>query len=185
MFEMIDQLNSKLRSKTINGVVGFFEDENQLLKAAEQTREAGYRKFDTISPFPIHGMDDAIGLDRSIVPWFTFIAGTIGCAFGVWFQWWTSAVNWPVNVGGKAMFSLPAFVPVIFEITILFAALVSVAGMLWLCGLPKVDPPVIDPDLTSHKFALFIPENDNGFNEQSAMEHLKKINASDVRKTEF
>ncbi len=185
MLEFVDELNKSLRSKTVNGVVGFFEDEHALLKAAEKTYAAGYRKFDSISPFPVHGMDNAMQLKRSIVPWFTFIAGTLGCTFGVWFQWWTSAVSWPINVGGKPMFSLPAFIPVIFEMTILFGALVSVAGMLWLCGLPKVDPPVIDPDLTSHKFALFIPENDDGYNEQKASDHLKSLNAKDVRKTEF
>jgi hypothetical protein len=74
-------------------------------------------------------------------------------------------VNWPVNVGGKPPFSLPAFIPVIFEVTILFAALSSVGALFYYCGLPKVDPPVIDPDLTSHKFAIFIPKDEVGYDE--------------------
>lgn len=169
-------------AKTVSGVVAFFADDKTLLEAAKKTHAAGYRKFDSLSPFPIHGMDDAIGLKRSPVPWFTFVFGSLGCATGVWFQWWTSAVDWPLNVGGKPLFSLPAFVPVIFELTILFGALFSVAGMLMLCGLPKVNPPVIDPDITSHKFALFVPENDSGYNETQTQEFMKSIGATEVRK---
>lgn len=182
---IIDELHDLLRSPTVKGTVAFFEDEYKLLEAAKKTHAQGYRKFDSISPFPIHGMDDAIGLKRSPVPWFTFIAGSVGCAAGVWLQWWTSAVSWPINIGGKPMFSLPAFIPVIFEITVLFGALISVAGMLWLCGLPKVDPPVIDPGLTCSKFALFIPEDDQNYDESKVSSFMKSLGATEVRKAEF
>lgn len=185
MTNIIDELHSLLRSPTVNGTVAFFEDEHALLIAAQKTYEQGYRKFDSISPFPIHGMDDAIGLKRSPVPWFTFFAGATGLAFGVWVQWWMSAVSWPINIGGKPMFSLPAFIPIIFELTVLFGALTSVAGMLWLCGLPKVDPPVIDPGLTCSKFALFIPEDDQGYDEPRVQSLMKTLGAVEVRKAEF
>lgn len=185
MNELINEINSLLRSKTDKGYAAIFNDEHALLAATKKTYSAGYRRFETLSPFPIHGMDDAMGLKRSPVPWFTFIFGLIGLAFGTTLQWWMSAVSWPINVGGKPMFSLPAFIPIIFELTVLFAALSSVAGMLWLCGLPKVDPPVIHPDLTSHKFALFIPENDHGYEESKVKEHLKSLGATEIIKAEL
>ena len=162
------------------GVVGYFKDEDDLLEAAKATFSAGYRSFDTISPFPIHGMDDAMGLKRSIVPWFTFFAGLTGCVFATWFQWWTSAVDYPVNIAGKPFFSLPAFVPIIFEITVLFAGLASFGAVLLLCRLPKIDPPILNTELTCHKFALYISENDPKYNSDQAKKHLEGLKSSDV-----
>jgi len=185
MLNKIQEFNNKFRSPTINGTVAMFSDEHALLNAAKKTYAAGFRKFDTLSPFPIHGMDDAMGLKRSPVPWFTMISATIGCIFALWAQSWVSAVSWPINVGGKPNYSIPAFIPVTFEMTVLFGALVTVAGMLWLSGLPKVDPPIIDPDITSHAFALFIPETDQGYEEKKVQELLKSFGALEVRKTEF
>ncbi len=169
-------------AKRVSGVVGFWPDEHKLLDAAKQTYKAGHRKFDSISPFPIHGMDDAMGLKRSFIPWVTFFAGLTGLAFGTWFTWWTSAVDYPLNIGGRPFFSLPAFVPIMFELTILFGALSSVAAMIIANGLPKVDPPIIDPGLTCDKFALFIPENDTSYSAERAEEHLKKLGATEVRR---
>ena len=79
------------------------------------------------------------------------------------------------------MFSLPAFIPVVFEVTVLFAGLASFAAVLVFCRLPRVNPPILDPDLTSHKFALYIPSNDNGYEEGKATEYLKSLGATDVR----
>lgn len=174
---------SKLLGTTTHaGVVGFYDNEDLLLEAAKKTYAAGYRKFDTISPFPVHGMDDAMGLKRSPLPWFTFVFGAIGCMFGVGFQWWASSVNYPVNIGGKPSFALPAFIPVTFEVTILLAGLASAAAVLILCRLPRINPPIMDPDLTSHKFAIYIPANDSQFNESRCLEFLKSLGANDVRK---
>lgn len=165
-----------------SGVVGLFDDEHALLDAAKKTYSAGYRKFDTISPFPIHGMDDAMGLKRSPVPWVTFTFGCIGFITALWLQWYTSAVDWAANVGGKPPFSLPAFIPVIFELTVLFAGLATFGAVLFFCRLPKIDPPIIDPSLTSHRFALFIPENDVSFEADKAESHLKNVGAREVRR---
>lgn len=167
-------------AKRVSGVVGFFKDDQALLEAAKKTYGAGYRDFDTLTPFPVHGMDDAMGLKPSNVPWFTFVAAMCGLAFGLGLQWWTHSVSWPLNVGGKPFFSLPAYIPIVFEMTVLFGALITVAGMLYICGLPKVDPPIIDLDITSHKFALFIPETDKGYDK--AQDFLKSLGATDVKK---
>lgn len=169
-------------AKRVSGVVGFWTEEHAILEAARKTYSAGYRKFDSISPYPIHGMDDATGIKRSPIPWITFIFGLTGCGLGLFFMYWTSAVDYAVNIGGKPDFSLPAFIPVTFEMTILFGALASVAAMLVLNDLPKIDPPIIDPDLTCDKFALFIPDTEENYSAEKAEEHLRSVGASDVRR---
>lgn len=179
---VIDDL---MKSETKRGVAGLWNDEHEFVEAARKTRASGFRKFEAISPFPLHGIDDAMGIPRSFIPWITFVAGLLGLSFGVWFTWWTSAVNWPVIVGGKPMWSLAAFIPVIFECTILFAALSSVGALIFICGLPKFDPPVIDPALTSHKFGLFVPEDDIGFDSARIEKLFKELGASEVKRTEF
>lgn len=174
-----------LKAKTTKGVAGIWLDEHSLVEAAAKTRAAGYKKFEAISPFPLHGIDDAMEIPRSWIPWVTFIFGLTGCTFGVWFTWWASASDWPLNIGGKPMWSLPAFIPVIFECTILFAALTSVGTLIGVCGLPKVDPAVIDPALTSHKFALFVPETDAGYDAEKIERLFKEAGAAEVKRTEF
>ncbi len=172
-------MSSSSKSK---GVVGFFKDDHMLLDAAGKTYKAGYREFDTISPFPIHGMDEAMGLKRSPIPWVTFVFGCIGLIVAIGGQWYVAAYDWAMNIGGKPFFSLPAFIPVAFELTVLFAGLSTFGAVLFFCKLPKVDPPIIDPDLTSHKFAVFIPENDVGYSADKAEAFLKSIGADDVRR---
>ena len=168
------------------GVVGIWMDDHELVKAAAKVRDAGYKKFDAITPFPVHGLEEAIGIQRSVLPWVTFFAGLVGLAAAVALEYWTSAVDWPLNVGGKPFFSGPAFVPIMFELTVLFAALCTVGGMFVITRLPKVDPPIIDPDLTSHKFAIFIPENEVGYDANRAEQLLMGLGALEVRRiTEY
>lgn len=168
-----------------SGIAGIFLTEEQLLAAAKKTREMGFTKFEAISPFPIHGMDEVCGIKRSFLPYVAFGAGVVGLTLGLLLTYWTSAVNWPLNVGGKPMFSLPAFIPIMFELTILFAALSSVGALFYVCGIPKVNPPIIDPDLTCSKFAIFIPENDSGFESGKVEAMLKGLGADEVKRTEF
>ena len=182
---MLAKIYGLLRPKSKQGIVGIWLDEHKLIAAAEKTREAGFKKIDAITPFPLHGIDDALGYEYSKIPWVTFVFGLTGCLFGIWFTWWTSAVDWPVVIGGKPMMSFPAFIPVIFELTILFAALSSVAALFVICGLPTVDPPIIDPDLSSHKFALFVPEDDHGYDSSKVEQLFKTLGADEVRKAEF
>lgn len=169
-------------ARRLGGVAGIFNDDDKILVAAAKMRDAGYKKFDAITPFPVHGMEEAIGIQRSKIPYVTFIAGITGCSCGLLLQYWTSAVSWALNVGGKPYFSAPAFIPVTFELTILFAALSSVATMFILNGLPKVNPPIIDPDLTSHKFALWIPENEEGYSVEKVEAFLKELGADEVKR---
>lgn len=168
-----------------HGVAGIFESEEQVVKAAYKTREMGYKKFEALSPYPIHGMEEACGIKRSWIPYVTFIAAMVGLSAGLLLTWWTSAVDWAVNIGGKPFFSLPAFIPIMFELTILFAALSSVVALFYACGLPKVKPPIIHPDLTCSKFAIFIPSDDTGYDEGKITDMFKTLGASQVKKAEF
>ena len=169
-------------SKKTGGTVGIWLDDHALVEAARKVRAAGFRKFDAITPFPVHGLEEAIGIDRSKIPYVTFVAALLGLGSGLALTFWTSAVSWPLNIGGKPFFSGPAFVPIMFELTILFGALFSVAAMLGFCRLPKVDPPIIDPDLTSHKFALFIPETESNYDAARAEQMLRGLGATEVRR---
>lgn len=172
-------------AKYQQGIAGIWEDEHQMIAAARATREAGYKKFNAISPFPLHGIDEAMGIPRSFIPWVTFVMGLVGCGFGIWFTWWTSTYDWPVIVGGKPMWSMQAFIPIIFELTILFGALSSVAALIFICGLPKINPPTIDPDLTSHKFALFIPSTEVGYDIEKIKKIFNKFDVGEIKETEF
>ena len=169
-------------AKKMGGVAGIWLDDHELVKACAKVRDAGYKKFDAITPFPVHGIEEAIGIPRSWIPWVTFAMGLTGACAGLALQYWTSAVSWPINVGGKPFFSGPAFIPVTFELTILFAALSSVGTLIVACGLPKIDPPIIDPDLTSHKFAIFIPETEANYDAARAEQLLKSLGAVEVKR---
>ncbi len=121
----------------IYSVLAEFGSAGELLQAAEKVRDAGYKKFDCHSPFPIHGMDAAMGLNRSKVGFIAGICGALGGTFAMWLQWWTSAVDYPMVIAGKPYFSWQAFIIVTFGLTILGAALGAVFGMLILNRLPQ------------------------------------------------
>ena len=169
----------------LKGIAGIWLDEHKVVSAARKTREAGFAKFEAITPYPVHGMEDACGIKRSWLPYVTFTAALVGGTLGLLLTWWTSAVDWQVNVGGKPFFSLPAFVPIMFELTILLAALSSVGALFFACKMPRLDPPVIDPDLSCHKFAIFIPHNDVNYDESKIESMFRSMGAVEIRKTEY
>lgn len=169
-------------SKTSGGLVGIWSDEHKVLEAARKVREAGFERFDTISPFPIHGMDDAMGLRRSKIPIISFIGGALGLAAGLGLQTYIFVYDWPLNIGGKPFFSLPAFIPIVFEVTVLFSALITAGTMFCMCGLPRLDPPIIDPSLTDDKFAIYIPENDRGYDVSKIDSLFNQLGAEEIRK---
>jgi len=166
----------------IGGMAGIFLEEHKVLNEAAKVRESGFVKFDAITPYPVHGMEEACGIKRSSIPYISFFAGCLGCCLALWMMYYMSVTSWPLNVGGKPLFSLPAFIPIMFELTVLFSALFSVGALFAACGMPKIDPPVIDKDLTSHKFAIFIPENDVGYNVDRIEKLLKELGAAEVKK---
>jgi hypothetical protein len=116
-------------------VLGVFEGEAELLAATQQARQAGLTIVDAFTPYPVHGLDRAMGLRASRLPWLCFVAALVGAALKLWFEFWTMTVDWPVNVGGKPWNSLPAFVPVTFEVMVLAAGLSTVFAFFLLSRL--------------------------------------------------
>lgn len=166
------------------GLICEFDDSHQLVEAARKVREAGYTRIDAHVPFPIHGLSEALGIKRTILPWIVLLGGLAGCAGGFYLQYWISAVDYPVNAGGSAFNSWPAFIPVTFECTILGAALAVIIGMLTLNQLPQPYHPVFNaPNIekaTEDHFFLCIEAADPQFDPQRTRELLQGFNPLQV-----
>jgi len=159
-------------------LVGVFEREQDTLRATEAFREGGYRIVDVYAPYAVHGLDKAMGLEPSRLPWVCFALGVVGAAVKVWFEFWTTASNWPVNVGGKPWNSLPAFVPVTFEVMVLFAALSTVLAFLLVARLRPGKRAVMPlAGVTDHRFALVLEETDAAFDVGKARRMLERFHA--------
>lgn len=140
-----------------HGAVAYFKSSAEILQAAKAATAKGFKNVESYTPFPIHGMEDALRLKPSIVPWATFIGGFTGFCVALHLQIWTSAYDWPIIVGGKPFVSFPAFIPILFELTVLLAGLSTAGFMLFLNGLPNFNPNPFDPRITDDRFALYIP----------------------------
>lgn len=132
------------------GIIAEFETAADIIHAAERVRDQGFRKWDVFTPFPIHGMDKAMGLKNSIVGWFSFIGGVAGYTTGMLMIWWMNAYDYPILIGGKPMFSPYSAFPPSYELTILFGAFGSLFGMMFLNRLPRLYHPL----LKNRRFAL-------------------------------
>lgn len=136
-------------------VLAIYDCEEKLLAAAHKAKEKNYKFYDIYTPFPVHGLDDAMGIKRSILPYVTFAMGTLGLIIAASAQIWMSSMNWPINVGGKPFISLPAFIPISFELTVFFAAHMTVGAFLFLNKLyPGRKPVIFDINQTCHTFVV-------------------------------
>jgi len=133
-----------MRARPNYGIMAEFDTPTHLVEAARRTSEAGYKKIDAYSPFPVEELAEAIGFHKNGVPLVVLVGGIIGGLSGYLMQYWISAIAYPINVGGKPLQSWPAFIVVTFEMTILFAGIAAVFGMLALNGLPMPHHPVFN-----------------------------------------
>ncbi len=157
-------------------LLGFFERERDILAATRAVREAGFQIADVYAPYAVHGLDKAMGLAPSKLPWVCFALGVSGAALKVWFEFWTTAQDWPLNVGGKPWNSLPAFVPVTFEVMVLFAGLSTVAAFFFVSRLwPGKKPILADLAVTDDRFVLVIEESNAAFDAQKVQQLLEKF----------
>lgn len=168
----------------VYGVLAEFAHPGELLHAAEAVREAGYRHFDTHSPFPIHGMDKAMGLGNSIVGWITLGGGITGLALATLMQWWMGAYDYPIGISGKPFFAVEPSIPIMFELTVLLASLATAAGMFALNGLPRPYNPLFYSKnflrVTDDAFFLHIAASDGRFNQEATTKMLQDLGASNV-----
>lgn len=171
-------------SERVKGLLADFESPANLLHAAEQVRNAGYKKFDCHSPFPVHGMDSAMGLKRSPLGWLVGLSALIGTSGALALQWWTSSIEYPLVISGKPFFSYQAYVPVTFALGVLLAAIAALVGMLALNGLPRYHHPVFYSkkiyQASDDSFLLSIEAADPQFDEAKTRAFLDSIGGKDV-----
>lgn len=179
----------------LNCLIAEFENPAQLLAAAEKVRDAGYRYWDCHSPFPVHGLDQAMGIQRTILPVLVFGAGAAGCTTGLVLQLFTNSfgftiwamvkvTGYPFLISGKPALSIPAFIPVMFELTILFSALSCIGLMLLMNGLPRLHNPLFNCDrfrrASDDRFFISIEARDPRFYRSKTEALLKSLGASAV-----
>jgi mono/diheme cytochrome c family protein len=161
-----------------HGLLAEYETPQQLIEAARSVRDAGYSRWDTFSPFPVHGIDPAMGIRPTVLPWFVFGAGLSGGIGALTLQWWTSGVEYPWIISGKPMFSIPANIPITFELTVLAAAITCFVGMLMLNKLPHPSHPLDRvrrfARATNDRFFLLIQASDPNFDKVTTAALLAK-----------
>lgn len=166
------------------GLLASYPDAGALYRACERVRDAGYTRWDAHTPFPVHGLDRAMGVRMSPLPWIVLVMGLAGAGGAMLLQWWTSAVDYPLVISGKPFFSWPAFVPITFEVGVLFGALGAVLGMLGLSQLPMHYHPLFASRLferaSDDGFLISIESWDPLFDAVGTADLLKRAGASQV-----
>ena len=173
---------NELEVAKFHGLVAEFTDDHELVFAAREARRFGYTKIEAYSPFPVHGIDDALGVPRSRLGWIVLGAGLTGAMSAILLQWWTGAVSYPLVIGGKPLFSMEFATPVTFELTVLFGAFAAVFGMLALNGLPRFYHPVFNYSnagkMTDDRFLLVIEADDPCFDPKESADLMKSLGAT-------
>src|SRR5215470_9743500 len=160
----IDSDNSDdSRPPNVRYMAAFFKREEELLEAVLDARRSGFEIHDVFTPFPVHGLDQAAGLSRSHLTWVAFIAGAAGLMFGLGLQVWTSAYDWPLNVGGKPFNSFPLFIPVTFELTVLFSGLIAIGVLLVRNRLWLFSRRLVFERVTDDRFVMVLKQRDASF----------------------
>jgi hypothetical protein len=172
------------RIEGLYGVIGEFADAQSLLDAANAARERGYTDTDAFSPFPIHGLAEAVGFHKSRLSIVVLTMGAIGGIGGFFMQWYANVIAYPLNIGGKPYNSWPAWIPITFECTILLAALGAVFGMLALNGLPMPYHPVFNvrrfDQASRDKFFLVIQARDPKFELDEVRDFFDTLNPREI-----
>ena len=177
-----------MKRPPIHGLMAEFDSPTELVLAARRAHDQGYRKMDAYTPFPIEELSDAIGFRHTRLPLVVLIGGIVGCLGGYGLQYWVSAIEYPLNVGGRPYNSWPSFIPITFETTVLVAAISAVLGMLALNGLPTPYHPLFNAPrfalATRDRFFLCIEATDPMFDGTETMRFLQRLEPRSVSEVE-
>jgi hypothetical protein len=172
----------------IYGLVAEFASPDELVAATRSAREEGYRKMNAYSPFPVHGLSEALGFRVRRLPWMVLMGGAAGAIGGFLMQYYASVIDYPLNIGGRPLNSWPAFIPVVFEMTILVAAATAVLGMLALNGLPRLHHPLFNSKrfegASCDRFILCIESRDARFDPEGTKSFLETLGPVAVEEVE-
>ncbi|HKJ31220.1 MAG TPA: DUF3341 domain-containing protein [Balneolales bacterium] len=178
-------METKEKNK-LHGILAEFKNPAALLHAAETVNNAGYSKFDTFSPFPIHGMDEAMSLKKSKVGWIVLGFGLVGLFGAITLMVWVMSSAMPVSISAKPLVDPPIYVPITFELTVLLSSFGAVTGMLLLNGLPKPHNPLFNSEnfnrATDDGFFLYIESKDALFSEDKTADFLEEAKALNIEK---
>jgi hypothetical protein len=165
-----------------------FRDPDQLLAATQEAYQEGYRRMDAYSPFPVEGLSEALHIERNWLPYLVLAGGILGALAGYGMQYYTAVIAYPHNVGGRPLNSWPAFIPITFEMTVLFAAFAAVVGMLVMNGLPRPYHPVFNVPrfklASRDRFFLVIHARDPQFDQEQTHRFLAGLGADEVYEVE-
>jgi len=170
-------------------ILGEFPDTHSLIAAAKRARDEGYTKMDAYSPFPVEGLPEALGYGKTRVPLVVLIGGLLGAFTGYSMQYWIAGVYFPINIGGRPLNSWPSFIPITFELTVLFASLFAVLGMLALNGLPTPYHPLFNVHrfalASRDRFFLAILSTDKKFKLEETRQFMHFLGAREVSDVDF
>jgi hypothetical protein len=174
-----------MSDKILYGYTGIFDTPDEIILAANKVAEDGYKKFDVNTPYPVHGMDNAMKLPVSKLGYAALIFGLTGTISAVTLMYFLSVFDYPIVIGGKPFFAFPAFVPIIFEVTVLAASIATVVTMIALFfKFPNISHPLHDTEymkkVSSNKYGILLQADDLKFTEESAKELLAKLGAKDI-----
>jgi hypothetical protein len=165
-----------------------FESVDSLLEAAKRVRDAGYTRWDAHTPFPVHGLNDAMGLRPTRLPWLVLLAGITGAALGLGLQYYTNAFDYRFMISGKPIFSLPANIPVMFEMTILFSAVAAFIGMIVTNGLPEWYHALFMRKrfrrVTADRFFISVEARDPRFDVRQTKQFLDSLGGAAIEEVE-
>ncbi|MGD8749363.1 MAG: DUF3341 domain-containing protein [Balneolaceae bacterium] len=171
-------------NKKIHGVLAEFRNPKELVDAAAQVKKSGYKEFDTYAPFPIHGMEKAMGLKESPLGWIVLGGGLTGGLGALALMIWVMTTEWPLNISGKPLLNIPIYVPITFELTVLLSAFAAVFGLLFLNGLPKHHNPLFNVErfdkASDDGFFVCIEATDDLFSEEKVSSLFRDNGATHI-----
>lgn len=170
------------------GLIAQYESAADIFTACERVRDAGYQRWDAHTPFAVHNLDKAMGVKPTVLPWLVLCGGLTGATVAMSFMLWTSVADYPLNIGGKPLWSVPAYIPITFELTVLFSVFACFFGLWFLCRLPQLYHPAFSNKAferaTDDKFFIVIEARDAKFDLAKTKTLLKDTGATLVEEVE-